>query len=201
MAAPSPNPLIRALAGASFLKRNRVAELVPVESAIGSNTNHVLLYFSAHWCPPCRQFTPILSKFYKDHHKSKNFEVVFCSWDRTEDEFSTYFSTHPDWLAIDRSLIDNLATAYNIQTIPTLLVLDAKTGQIVTRQGRLGVAHDPTAKEFPWRGHSFTSHVNVNAPKNAVLIGGVATVGASLLLWIFAQGNTKAANTAAFARA
>jgi nucleoredoxin len=22
------------------------------------------IYFSAHWCPPCRSFTPILSKFY-----------------------------------------------------------------------------------------------------------------------------------------
>lgn len=198
MATPSTNPLIRALSGATFLKRNRIAELIPVESAITHNT-HVLLYFSAHWCPPCRQFTPILSKFYKDHHKNKNFEVVFCSWDRSEEEFSTYFSTHPDWLAIDRSLIDSLATEYNIQTIPTLLVLDAKTGEIVTRQGRLGVAHDPTAKEFPWKGHSFTSHVNVNAPKNAVLIGGFATVGASLLLWLFAQGNTTSA--ASFVRA
>jgi len=24
------------------------------------------LYFSAHWCGPCRQFTPILSKVYEE---------------------------------------------------------------------------------------------------------------------------------------
>lgn len=24
------------------------------------------LYFSAHWCPPCRQFTPVLSTVYED---------------------------------------------------------------------------------------------------------------------------------------
>ncbi len=24
----------------------------------------VLFYFSAHWCPPCRLFTPILKDFY-----------------------------------------------------------------------------------------------------------------------------------------
>ena len=24
----------------------------------------VLFYFSAHWCPPCRQFTPLLKDFY-----------------------------------------------------------------------------------------------------------------------------------------
>ncbi len=25
----------------------------------------VAFYFSAHWCPPCRGFTPVLKKFYE----------------------------------------------------------------------------------------------------------------------------------------
>ncbi len=25
----------------------------------------VVIYFSAHWCPPCRAFTPILKDFYE----------------------------------------------------------------------------------------------------------------------------------------
>ncbi len=25
----------------------------------------VLFYFSAHWCPPCKHFTPILKDFYE----------------------------------------------------------------------------------------------------------------------------------------
>ncbi len=24
---------------------------------------YVVLYFSAHWCPPCKRFTPILSQW------------------------------------------------------------------------------------------------------------------------------------------
>merc|ERR1711988_1096091 len=35
------------------------------------------LYFSAHWCPPCRGFTPKLAEFYKDGLKDK-MEIVSC---------------------------------------------------------------------------------------------------------------------------
>jgi nucleoredoxin len=29
----------------------------------------VAFYFSAHWCPPCRAFTPVLKKFYEVSQK------------------------------------------------------------------------------------------------------------------------------------
>ena len=28
----------------------------------------ILIYFSAHWCPPCRTFTPVLKDFYEVRH-------------------------------------------------------------------------------------------------------------------------------------
>ncbi len=46
------------------------------------------IYVSAHWCPPCRTFTPQLSQLYKDILAAgKKFGVVFISGDRDEASF------------------------------------------------------------------------------------------------------------------
>eukprot|EP00429_Kryptoperidinium_foliaceum_P089782 CAMPEP_0176203764 /NCGR_PEP_ID=MMETSP0121_2-20121125/10745_1 /TAXON_ID=160619 /ORGANISM="Kryptoperidinium foliaceum, Strain CCMP 1326" /LENGTH=87 /DNA_ID=CAMNT_0017542673 /DNA_START=66 /DNA_END=325 /DNA_ORIENTATION=- len=58
----------------------------------------VALYFSAHWCPPCRGFTPQLAEWYSKDLKGKGLEVVFVSSDRSEEDFSGYFKEMP-WLA------------------------------------------------------------------------------------------------------
>lgn len=31
----------------------------------------ILVYFSAHWCPPCRAFTPVLKDFYEVSKKKE----------------------------------------------------------------------------------------------------------------------------------
>nr|KAJ0215262.1 hypothetical protein LSAT_V11C300112340 [Lactuca sativa] len=47
---------------------------VEVSDLVGK---HVLLYFSAHWCPPCRAFTPKLVETYHEiKNKHNNFEVI-----------------------------------------------------------------------------------------------------------------------------
>ena len=207
-AQPHPtDALAAALANATTLMRNNyngikatmrsgntTAHLPPLTSVLPlaeavdpAATKYVMLYFSASWCPPCRQFTPQLADFYNAHKDKKQFEVIFCSWDQSNAEFARYLKSHPDWLAVDRSLVDALATTYNIQTIPSLIVLDAATGEVLSRKGRQGVANDPAANGFPWNRTTFAKHVNVNAPRNAMMIGVTATFGASLLLWLFAQ--------------
>lgn len=46
------------------------------------------VYFSASWCAPCRQFTPVLAKFYEEmNKKGKKFEIVWVSRDNSADEF------------------------------------------------------------------------------------------------------------------
>ena len=67
------------------------------------------LYFSAHWCPPCRAFTPQLAKWYEKVKLSSNgekFDIVFLSSDRDEVKFLEYFKEMP-WYAVpyeDRDL-------------------------------------------------------------------------------------------------
>lgn len=57
--------------------------------------------FRAHWCPPCRKFTPMLAKLYQDlnDEKKKKFEIVFVSSDEDEPSFKEYFQTMP-WKAL-----------------------------------------------------------------------------------------------------
>lgn len=58
------------------------------------------LYFSAHWCPPCRSFTPKLVAFYKElKSKRSDFDIIFISSDRDEASFNDYFKDMP-WLAL-----------------------------------------------------------------------------------------------------
>ena len=56
----------------------------------------VMVYFSAHWCPPCRGFTPVLIDFYNELKATNpNFELVFISSDRDQKEFDGYYGTMP----------------------------------------------------------------------------------------------------------
>jgi len=109
------------------------------------------LYFSAHWCPPCRGFTPKLAEWYKKDLKAKGLEVVFVSSDQDEGSFKEYFAEQP-WLALDfadRKLARDLSSAMKVRGIPSLAVLDAGLN-VVTTDGRAAVCNDPAGTLMPW---------------------------------------------------
>lgn len=63
------------------------------------------LYFSAGWCSPCRDFTPVLCDFYtellEESEPPAPFEVVFISSDHSAEEMLGYMrAMHGDWLAL-----------------------------------------------------------------------------------------------------
>jgi nucleoredoxin len=64
---------------------------------------YFLLYFSAHWCGPCRKFTPGLINLYKEiAAKHPEFELIFVSCDRSPFGMETYMrETNMPWPAID----------------------------------------------------------------------------------------------------
>eukprot|EP00959_Pyramimonas_sp_CCMP1952_P226731 4740719-Pyramimonas_sp.AAC.1 len=59
-------------------------EKISVQSLKDAGT-YIALYFSAHWCGPCRGFTPELIKTYNTLKAAgKPFEIVFVSSDNDE---------------------------------------------------------------------------------------------------------------------
>jgi nucleoredoxin len=90
------------------------------------------LYFSAHWCAPCRKFTPQLVEFYnRVAPQHPEFEVVFLSDDRSPFDMKTYMSKMP-WPAIDFAKLPakEALKKYAGEGIPCLVVLDA-SGKIL----------------------------------------------------------------------
>ncbi|KAI0984666.1 hypothetical protein GJ496_001651 [Pomphorhynchus laevis] len=114
--------------------------------------DYVGLYFSAHWCPPCKKFTPVLAEFYERHSESKKFEIVFVTCDESESSFKKYYKDMP-WLAVkfDEKILEKLKLDYSVDGVPMLIFIDAKTGETVNADGRHWVTTDPKAEKFPWK--------------------------------------------------
>ncbi|CAD7954280.1 unnamed protein product [Amoebophrya sp. A120] len=84
----------------------------------------VIFYFSAHWCPPCRQFTPLVAQF-SQKFPPGTVRIVFVSRDKSDQEFQQYFGQEMphDWLAVDfakAGLRDQMCIKYGVQGIPSI---------------------------------------------------------------------------------
>ncbi|XP_043471792.1 nucleoredoxin-like [Leptopilina heterotoma] len=110
------------------------------------------VYFSAHWCPPCKAFTPqLVDTYQRIRERGHNFEVIFVSSDRSEESYNIYTGSMP-WLRIPFSQEERrqkLARALDVQAIPTLVILDPRDN-IITLEGRAELLEDPEGLNFPW---------------------------------------------------
>jgi len=111
----------------------------------------IAYYFSAHWCPPCRQFTPILKKFYEI--TQDKLDIVFVSRDFDKKSQIDYMSNdHGNWFCIDceedKDAAEKQMSEWGITGIPALIVTKAN-GDVVTKQGREAVVSLIKTKEDP----------------------------------------------------
>ena len=100
-----------------------------------------MLYFSAHWCPPCRKFTPALAAAYRahgecpprrdgdgdvnDNHDDKGnddvddddgeIEVVFVSFDSVKSEYDNYRHAMP-WPSVPFANLHKLRIKDDLST-------------------------------------------------------------------------------------
>ena len=112
---------------------------------------YVGVYFSAHWCPPCRAFTPQLVAF-RDKHKAE-FEVVFVTSDRsTNDQIEYMKSTGMNWLATpyDSEAGSKLKKHFAVRGIPKLIILNPE-GKVVTEDGRSDVMQNGDEALAGWK--------------------------------------------------
>ena len=120
-----------------------------IDAALG-DCEYVLVYFSAHWCPPCRQFTPALSAFFTAHHAGLKFKVVFVSSDQDEGAFQSYFgSMAKGFLAMPFGDSHKDIIGKDVRGIPTLKIFK-RDGTFLTSDGRALLSSNSTGKGFPW---------------------------------------------------
>lgn len=95
----------------------------------------IALYFSAHWCGPCRKFTPQLVEFYnRISAQHPEFELVFVSHDRSLFAMETYMRDNQmPWPAVDFQKLPgkDALKKYAGEGIPCLVVID-DSGKVIS---------------------------------------------------------------------
>lgn len=106
------------------------------------------LYFSAHWCGPCRGFTPKLVRKYNQLREAgSELEIVFISSDRSASDAELYYEEMP-WCTLDyedREMKNMLSRVYDVSGIPSLVLLNGD-GELITDEGRTVLMDTPFEK-------------------------------------------------------
>ena len=122
------------LADVQLFKNDR-SSVAASETLSGKKT--VLVYFSAHWCPPCRSFTPKLKNAYETELKAGNVEIIFVSSDQTEDAAFDYMvNDHGDYFMVPHNseAANKLKSLCELSGIPTLSMFDGESGKLKNKE-------------------------------------------------------------------
>jgi len=129
----SNGPIHAALKGQ--LVRSQNGDLIRVDDDLVSRKKIFGLYFSAHWCAPCRQFTPKLVEFYKQIAAAHpEFEIVFISGDHSAEAMQLYMrDAGMPWpaVAFDRVMTNEVLRKYAGPGLPDLVIVDG-SGKILS---------------------------------------------------------------------
>jgi len=129
-------------------KAKAVLDILGTDAAKASG-KAIGIYFSAHWCPPCRGFTPKLAEFYENGLKDK-MEIFFVSSDRDKNAFDQYSAEMP-WQALPYEKHEEkntLSDMFGVEGIPSFVVLN-NDGTLITTDGRSKVMNDPKGENLP----------------------------------------------------
>ncbi|MBT8044022.1 MAG: redoxin domain-containing protein [Verrucomicrobiae bacterium] len=157
------------------------------EFKLRDETTHVAFYFSASWCPPCRQTTPPLVEEYQRMLKQESMpvEMVLVGSDRSEEKMFSYMKkyrmTWPAVVFAKRGVVEK----YAADGIPHMVLVERQSGEVVSfGTGDAGIEAVVTrmrdfsgiTAEKPFQTGSFMS-------RYGVLIG----VGASCVVILLVQ--------------
>ena len=138
-------------------------------------------YFAADRYPVCKKFAIQLAATY-NIVKNKGLEIVFCSLDRTIEDFNHFRSEMP-WLALPfdaKEKVMALKTKFSITSLPRFIIVDAQTGGIITDDGKTNVRKDPKGENFPWKKPTFLEALPEQFHQGDEMVGRDAIKGKTL---------------------
>ena len=108
---------------------------VRLSSVVDNPANrYVILDFWATWCAPCLEFIPKLKEVYAKYH-DKGLEIYGISQDSKTQEWKSYVAEKEmTWINV-LAHGGKVYKDYAIQYIPTVFLIDCKTGEILVHEG------------------------------------------------------------------
>jgi thiol-disulfide isomerase/thioredoxin len=142
--AESNSPVAKAVKGRlQVLKEGKLAAFDP---GTRMEPEFYVLYFSAHWCSPCRKFTPSLVQQYnslRNRAFGEKCEVLFMSWDRSRAEQAEYVTeVGMPWLSVKYNADIDILEKWKPKSIPGLAVIN-RNGDIIFHSHEGDEYHGP----------------------------------------------------------